>query len=679
MPPTISYTSRDFDTIMTALRNHLQTRFPTTWRNFYESGIGTAWMELVAYTFDSLSFYLDVAANENFLPTAQDRASVIRIGRALGYRLRGPTGASVTCQAVPEGGPYGAEVIVPANTVITSDSGVPYLTVEEQRISAGASEALPGALVFSQGEARTETFAAPGTSWWRQQLQPSDIVEGSLVVTVDGEEWEELSSLVFANEDSQAYQWERDADGYITLQFGDGVNGMAPAAAAAVVVTYRVGGGVVGNIYTGDVNATVIGELAGAPPPAPINVLATNPDTRGSGGEEPETTAHAKLWIPRFVAANGRAVTERDFDTLAQAFSDPVYGSPAFAKARLKQEIPELNTVIVALWSRAPDGSLALPSLGLKDAVQAYFSNNGAGAVRVICTDVEVEDGELVYLDVEVTATLAASFAAADVVSSVTAALDAILQGDVQQPGADVRLSHLYDAIQDSAGVHHALIDDITASSLSREAIGLGDGAETIFDAVLGLEPNLPVVAGTILVEAGTLVLTDQGDGTLAGDGTGTVDYDTGVVHLVFSAPVVDGIIVYVSYRHVLDTQRGGVEMAADGITRRLVGEVQYPPIVPYDPATGEKGIAITDGSQVAIDDGEGNLVGADVDPAGVNRIDYTTGSFDVTFLALPAADTEIRSTYRQRLQTPCEDIPIGKEQIAIKGTYSIATSEAEE
>ena len=109
-------------------------------------------------------------------------------------------------------------------------------------------------------------------------------------------------------------------------------------------------------------------------------------------------------------------------------------------------------------------------------------------------------------------------------------------------------------------------------------------------------------------------------------------------------------------------------------MTKRFKGAIEYPPIVPYHVDTGQKGIAFTDGTQVVRDDGSGGLIG-DVDPSGVNRIDYDTGSYDFTFLVPPANGAQIRVAYRQLLRVTKEDIPIEKSQLAVKGRYTIRTS----
>lgn len=61
----------------------------------------------------------------------------------------------------------------------------------------------------------------------------------------------------------------------------------------------------------------------------------------------------------------------------------------------------------------------------------------------------------------------------------------------------------------------------------------------------------------------------------------------------------------------------------------QFTGNMAWTPVNP-------KTISISDGTQHVTDDGLGHLVG-NVNPAGVNTIDYSTGAFNVTFATAPA------------------------------------------
>ena len=75
-----------------------------------------------------------------------------------------------------------------------------------------------------------------------------------------------------------------------------------------------------------------------------------------------------------------------------------------------------------------------------------------------------------------------------------------------------------------------------------------------------------------------------------------------------------------------------------NGVAAQFPGTLDFTPIL-------RGSLSVTDGSQVAQDDGNGALIG-DVDPAGVNTIDYITGAIDVTLAAAPATGDQITMNY---------------------------------
>lgn len=657
--PKINYTDRDFSTIKEALKIHIQNRFPDTWKDFYESNAGMALLELVAYVYDNLSYYLDAMVNEAFLPTAQDRLSMIFLGELVGYTLTPPTSASVvltgTLPAV-----QAVDIVYPVGTEITSIDGVKFRVLEEQRISAGN---LTGGITVVEGESAQDVFTSDGTSLQKFTLTKASAVEGSIEVLVNGEEWTESESLVYGDDESEIYALRYDANDYAEISFGDGTSGAIPPNGATITVNYRIGGGLQGNIAIGRINTTMEGEKEGITPTEIVTTSVTN-EERGSGGEERETIEHARLWMPRWVKTNGRAVTEEDFDTLANTFSDPIYGAPAAAKARLKQDIPELNTVELFLWARDSGGNIVEPSQNLKDAVEDYFTNNGTGAVRVICTDVEVLDGEIIYIDFDVSVKPTNDYAQGTVLSNVNDAIAELFTEEIIQPGTPVRISKVYNAIQDALGVDYGVINFMIASKEYEDSVGTGDGGSANYTGTL---TNIPI-AHTVTITDGTQVVTDDGNGNLTGDidasGPNTVNYETGEYDVTFASNVASGVSITATYRYMITYQRGELAQTADGTSSRFQGTVQYPPLV-------EGTMAFTDGSQVVTDDGNGNVIG-DVDPTGNNTIDYDTGAYDFKFQYTPASGLSIRSTYVQNLNVNSEDIPIDKNQFAVQGRITV-------
>ncbi|MBF0454957.1 MAG: hypothetical protein HQL72_09125 [Magnetococcales bacterium] len=74
--------------------------------------------------------------------------------------------------------------------------------------------------------------------------------------------------------------------------------------------------------------------------------------------------------------------------------------------------------------------------------------------------------------------------------------------------------------------------------------LGTGDGSATDFSGVL-VGPAQP---GSVSISDGTQTLTDDGYGSLGGDGSGSIDYATGQVSVSFGVAVADTVAVDVTY-----------------------------------------------------------------------------------------------------------------------------------
>jgi len=655
--PAIQYTGRTFDSIKELLKTHLQVKFPNQWKSFYEGDEGMAWLELCAYTFDILSFYLDVACNESYLPTQQDRENAVRICKLIGYRLQAPRAASAEV-TIELPAVYLADVVIAVGAQLESENGLTFEFLSGATIPAGSQSATA---TVTEGETKQDTFSSDGSAFQRFLLTGTPVIDNTIEVAVDGTDWTEAESLVYGDGTSEIFQVvydvNEDGEDIAYIEFGDGTSGKIPPAGATINASYRIGGGVEGNIALNQINTEVLGTLAGVVPATIVDVTVANDTERGSGGEDRETAQHAKYWAPQWVKTNGRAVTEQDFDVLATRFSDPTYGAFSYAKARLAQEIPELNEVRVAVYSRDSNGNPTDPGTGLIAALQSYFDNNDAGAVRVICTDTVVEAGTNLWLDISVRYKALSDYKAVDVEATLRSAVVDLFASQAIQAGKDFNIGGLYNALTNAEGVQYALIDYIKAGIKEEVTIGTGDGATTDFSGTI---TTTPVIPDTVVVQAGVQVLTDDGDGNLTGDGTGTVDYDTGAIVAVFGTFVNPGENVVVTSRYLKQYQRGETEETVGTTAARWRGKVTYAPVVPGT-------FALSDGSQVIYDDGDGNLVG-DIDATGKNIIDYDTGSYDGTFASALVVGSTLSSTYRQYLNTNSDNIPVTKSELAVLG-----------
>jgi hypothetical protein len=82
------------------------------------------------------------------------------------------------------------------------------------------------------------------------------------------------------------------------------------------------------------------------------------------------------------------------------------------------------------------------------------------------------------------------------------------------------------------------------------ESIGTGDDNETTFSGTAGT----PVQPKMVSVSDGTQSVTDNGFGVLSGDGSGTVNYETGAVSVTFDAASANAADVVMTYANQLST-----------------------------------------------------------------------------------------------------------------------------
>lgn len=90
----IKYLNRDFQGIKQDLLEYSKLVFPDSYNDFAESSVGMMLLELNAYVGDVLSFHLDRRVNEMFLETANQRSSLFRLSKNLGYKPRGKRGSA---------------------------------------------------------------------------------------------------------------------------------------------------------------------------------------------------------------------------------------------------------------------------------------------------------------------------------------------------------------------------------------------------------------------------------------------------------------------------------------------------------------------------------------------------------------------------------------------------------
>jgi hypothetical protein len=396
-----------------------------------------------AYLGDNLSYYIDRAANECYLPTATQRRSVINLGRLVGYELSQGTSAIVpmafTCT--------GAGSIL-AGTRVATD---PTLTGEEQIVyEVQVTTPVGGAGVFTvdciEGTSVLDEILGSGNALPDQEFtldrtplsyDPSGI--SSLRVYVDEGSgfvlYTEVGNFLDSEPLDRHYTVRIDESDRATIRFGNGVDGRVCAGGADnVKANYRVGGGEFGNsVGKGQITKLLDSLLFVA--------SVTNGNSTPQGGSDKESIDEARVNIPASLKALDRAVTHADYEALAVA------GVAGVAQAKATYGIgPFEEVVYVAATGANPIASgtwdpILETGTGLIGQVGAYLVTRKASPTRLA-----IRPPEEVVLEMVLSIEVSAGFFQTDAEVDVRQALLDLVEG--ARMGEDLVLSDVMGALE---------------------------------------------------------------------------------------------------------------------------------------------------------------------------------------------------------------------------------------
>jgi hypothetical protein len=268
----------------------------------------------------------------------------------------------------------------------------------------------------------------------------------TLLVTVSGKKWQLVEDFIGSGPTDFHYTKFQDNQGYLTLQFGDGLRGRRPEDGAPIVVHFRSGIGTAGMVAPG--------ALTEFDKVNPASDKVANPQA-SFGGVDPEDLAEARLMGPRTLRQQNRAVTPQDYaDALLRGVPwGAAVVQPLHAKAQFVFT-GSWNSVIVSVdfADRLPLASV--PSR--RPALEAALEQK-----RMAGYDVQVEDAHYAPVNISLVVHVKPEYFVRQVRGEVERATGP--QGffapgrfDFGQP---VRLSDLYSAVLAVQGVRYITVE----------------------------------------------------------------------------------------------------------------------------------------------------------------------------------------------------------------------------
>ncbi len=477
----VDYMARDYDSLLKAMRDLIPDKLPE-WKGYdSEADFGNVLLQLFAHMGDILSYYQDRIANESFLGTAQTRQSIIHHLRLIGYRLSTAVPASTTLTLTVPAARTDTIQIVKGNAFATKSqkdktsirfeyAGEQPLSIDFGKIPAnGGKKHFTGVPVeegrlFSEEKLGTsngkpdQRFPLAHKGLILRSLGMGAAVNRDIILKVAYggmiEEWTLQESLAFSR-GQKDYVIEIDEDDSAVIIFGDGAFGEIPQADAVIFATYRVGGGLNGNV-----SADTILTIVDAPQLSLLGAKVTNPDA-ATGGSDRESIAHAVMNAPGVFRSLKRASTKADYEALALRFK---------GVGKVRAEAESWNTVKLYV---APDGGGKVSDI-LRANLLAYFEDK-----RPITTIIEISDVDYVKVYIKADIEIERYYNTDDVLEKVRSAVNDLLSFDKVDFRQMLYLSKFYEAIEAVDGVKSVMISEFRTDQSSKGAT-TAEGSELV-------------------------------------------------------------------------------------------------------------------------------------------------------------------------------------------------------
>jgi predicted phage baseplate assembly protein len=252
----------------------------------------------------------------------------------------------------------------------------------------------------------------------------------------DGASWTAVEDLLEENSTFNGFIPEIDTNGIANLRFGDGTYGASPDPGLGFKATYRTGNGSAGNVGHDSLAHVLLNQ--------PAIIRVRNP-LAAAGGVDPETPLHIQQYAPFSFQTQLRCVTAADYT----AMTDTLPG--------VEQALGTLRWTgswYTAFVSVEPVGTW---SKTLKKSIKKSLN-----AMRMMGTDLKVEQADLVGLAIGLTICVAPNYFQGDVYAALwqvlvtgdaCAGTPGLLSSENFQFGATVYASPIIAAAQSVPGV----------------------------------------------------------------------------------------------------------------------------------------------------------------------------------------------------------------------------------
>jgi len=308
----------DFDAIKTNLKNFLQGQVEFQDYDFEGSSLNIL-LDILSYNTHYLAYLANMATNELYLDSADIRNNIVSLAKMIGYTPSSPR-APMASIDVTLNNATGTSVTMSKGTVFTTtvdNTSYQYVNNSDITITPVAGIYKFSGVPVYEGTLVTFKYTVDVNDVDQKFIIPTANADTStLLVKVQNSSADTTTNTYSlaggynnVTATSKVYFIQEGQDGRYEVYFGDGVNGLALSDGNIVILEYIVTNKTVSN---GASSFSLSGNIGGF-----TNVTISTVSS-SQGGSESETNDSIRHNAPLNYAAQERAVTTTDYETLVK-------------------------------------------------------------------------------------------------------------------------------------------------------------------------------------------------------------------------------------------------------------------------------------------------------------------------------------------------------------------------
>ena len=309
----------DFDAIKLNLKSFLQGQTQFQDYDFEGSSLNIL-LDVLSYNTHYLAYLANMATNEVYLDSADIRNNIVSLAKMIGYTPSSPR-APLASIDIKVNNATGTSVTMNKGTVFTTsvdDISYQYVTNSDITITPSNGIYQFSGVPIYEGSLVTFKYTVDSTDVDQKFTLPNaNIDTTTLLVKVQNSSSDTTTNTYSlaggynnVTATSKVYFIQESQDGKFEVYFGDGINGLALADGNIVILEYIVTNKTLSNNAS---SFTLSGTIGG------FSDVTITTVSNSQGGSESETDESIRHNAPLQYAAQDRAVTTTDYESLVKS------------------------------------------------------------------------------------------------------------------------------------------------------------------------------------------------------------------------------------------------------------------------------------------------------------------------------------------------------------------------